>query len=192
MPNTDAKSSPQQQVVSCEFRLLNDNRCGRPAYWKWSHFRRATLIETHYCQEHGNGMRDEGRCAVDGSWSVIAAQPEMSEQEFDEIMERTNQACIAEYGKTFCELIEEGEAESAQRESPVVGSAIGSARRCVICGARVRNQNPKANTCSPDCTAMRDKKPAPDMPTKLCGSCQSPIDDSATTCESCGATDFDT
>lgn len=38
----------------------------------------------------------------------------MSEQEFDGIMERTNQACITKYGKTFCELLEEGEAESAQ------------------------------------------------------------------------------
>jgi len=49
--------------------------------------------------------------------ACCAAPPEMSEQEFDEIMERTNQACIAKYGKTVCELIEEGEAESAQHNS---------------------------------------------------------------------------
>jgi hypothetical protein len=28
-------------------------------------------------------------------------------------------------------------------------------RRCVICGASVRNMNPKCNTCSPDCTKAK-------------------------------------
>jgi len=63
-----------------------------------------------------NFPEDAARTAPGGSLhpAGCAAPPEMSEQEFDEIMERTNQACIAKYGKTFCELIEEGEAESAQ------------------------------------------------------------------------------
>lgn len=32
----------------------------------------------------------------------------------------------------------------------------GSARSCVICGARVRNQNPKTTTCDETCTAARN------------------------------------
>lgn len=36
-------------------------------------------------------------------------------------------------------------------------------RTCVICGARVRNMNPKTRTCSPDCTAKLHGRPAPEV-----------------------------
>lgn len=39
---------------------------------------------------------------------------EMSDEEFDELIDRWNKACIVKYGKTVCTLFEEGEAESAQ------------------------------------------------------------------------------
>lgn len=37
-------------------------------------------------------------------------------------------------------------------------------RTCIICGARVRNMNPKVVTCGPDCTAKHRGKPAPELP----------------------------
>lgn len=65
-------------------------------------------------------------------------------------------------------------------------------KRCVICGARVRNHNPKTITCSPECTAKRYGKPAPqEVPFKKCAACGETIADNDTSCASCGATDFD-
>ena len=45
------------------------------------------------------------------------------------------------------------EQSSAERVA-VVSSALVR-RRCVVCGARVRNQNPKTNTCDPTCTRAK-------------------------------------
>lgn len=67
----------------------------------------------------------------------------------------------------------------------------GKKRLCVICGARVRNMNPKANTCSSDCTAIKHGRPSVAIQSKLCGNCQSPITEDDTSCGSCGATDFE-
>lgn len=49
--------------------------------------------------------------------------------------------------KQFASLKPEREATLAAPSS--------SARRCVICGARVRNQNPKTTTCDEVCTGAK-------------------------------------
>lgn len=64
-------------------------------------------------------------------------------------------------------------------------------RLCIVCGARVRNQNPKCCTCSPECTAIRNHTISPEIHFRHCGVCQSPITDHATSCGACGATDFE-
>ncbi len=55
--------------------------CGRMCAWKWTHFPvravRKRLVQskepetTYYCREHGDGMRDEGKCAGHGTWERI-------------------------------------------------------------------------------------------------------------------------
>jgi hypothetical protein len=40
-------------------------------------------------------------------------------------------------------------------ESTAIKNHRVEARRCVICGARVRNINPKVNTCDPICTKAK-------------------------------------
>lgn len=51
-------------------------------------------------------------------------------------------------------------------------------RICVICGARVRNINPKVKTCSPRCTAKLHKKPEPpESPAETCIHCGVPCSD---------------
>jgi predicted nucleic acid-binding Zn ribbon protein len=64
-------------------------------------------------------------------------------------------------------------------------------RVCIVCGARVTNMNPKANTCSSRCTRKRDGKPDLEIIFNHCLVCQSPIEDNATHCNSCGANDFE-
>ena len=41
------------------------------------------------------------------------------------------------------------------QEQSALASCGGSVRSCEICGARVRNQNPKTTTCDPICTAAK-------------------------------------
>lgn len=56
------------------------------------------------------------------------------------------------------------ESRNATDRAKSIGAKMGSAhsldrlvkRRCVICGARVRNQNPKTTTCDETCTAARN------------------------------------
>lgn len=40
----------------------------------------------------------------------------MTDAEFDNFMDEVNRNCIREYGKTFCELIEDGEQERLEQE----------------------------------------------------------------------------
>lgn len=60
-------------------------------------------------------------------------------------------------------------------------------RSCIICGARVRNINPKADTCSSDCTAKKHNRKEPeryDGPTcKHCGVACS--EDEGIVCNAC-------
>jgi predicted nucleic acid-binding Zn ribbon protein len=44
-------------------------------------------------------------------------------------------------------------------------------KKCVVCGAKVRNQNPKTITCSPECTAKKNHEEAPDPKFKTCPGC---------------------
>jgi hypothetical protein len=60
-------------------------------------------------------------------------------------------------------------------------------RLCVICGARVRNINPKVNTCGPLCTAKKHGQPSPpERPVELCIHCGVPCgDDEGCVCNDC-------
>ena len=56
------------------------------------------------------------------------------------------------------------------RERGINGSTM-KRRVCIVCGARIRNQNPKTVTCGPDCTSKKNHTEAPDPKFKTCGGC---------------------
>ncbi len=58
-------------------------------------------------------------------------------------------------------------------------------RKCVICGARVRNENPKTKTCSPDCTAKLHGKPPPEPYIPKCKHCGLATEDGSNICDGC-------
>lgn len=60
-------------------------------------------------------------------------------------------------------------------------------RLCVVCGARVRNINPRVVTCSPDCTAKHHRRPAPEgRPVEMCIHCGVPCaEDEGRVCSDC-------
>lgn len=61
-------------------------------------------------------------------------------------------------------------------------------RLCIICGARVRNQNPKTVTCSPDCTAKKNGQPEPEVEFNRCIHCNTAITDKeGNVCNACYA-----
>lgn len=65
-------------------------------------------------------------------------------------------------------------------------------RLCVICGARVRNQNPKTTTCCPDCTAVKNGKPPTEEPEiNICKYCGIAIDDDLWHCNACADTSIE-
>lgn len=57
-------------------------------------------------------------------------------------------------------------------------------RLCSICGARVRNMNPKVDTCGPVCTSKK-KELRGDRITGLCEFCRAPIFDHSQHCVEC-------
>lgn len=63
----------------------------------------------------------------------------------------------------------------------------GQMRLCVVCGARVRNINPRVVTCSPNCTARHHGRPAPEpQPVESCKHCGKPCsDDEGIVCDEC-------
>lgn len=59
-------------------------------------------------------------------------------------------------------------------------------RLCVICGARVRNLNPKTKTCSPLCTAKLHRRPEPEPHIEHCIHCGVACgEDEGRVCEDC-------
>lgn len=83
MTTTDSTTTPARApgtvpaLVGCDFfftvRSDRGHRyptCGKPSAWKWT-TKRGTVA--HYCQEHGDGMRNEGRCADSGKWERLTA-----------------------------------------------------------------------------------------------------------------------
>lgn len=62
---------------------------------------------------------------------------------------------------------------------------MSAPRLCVICFARVTNQNPLTVTCGPDCTAKHRGKKVPEPQFRHCPVCQSPVADDASRCGSC-------
>lgn len=94
----------------------------------------------------------------------------------------------------------------ATSEPPVAGSAIGSLRAgaspsdslissvvrsekavrrvCVVCGAKVRNQNPKTKTCDSVCTAARANVKT--RPEQLKWEMEHPREDDHEYCRGCG------
>lgn len=58
---------------------------------------------------------------------------------------------------------------------------------CIICGARVRNINPKADTCSPECTAKKHGKKEPEQYFATCIHCGIAIhdEDEGCVCNDC-------
>ena len=71
-----------QLTVRCQF-FVGGIECGKPAAWKWTHQKRKLGKRawanppkaeiTHYCQEHGDDMMNEGRCKDSGMWEHLAA-----------------------------------------------------------------------------------------------------------------------
>lgn len=58
-------------------------------------------------------------------------------------------------------------------------------RICIICGARVKNQNPKTVTCSPICTAKYHKLESSKSVYNYCADCGIAIHDDMVYCERC-------
>jgi len=58
-------------------------------------------------------------------------------------------------------------------------------RKCIICGAKVKNINKAVVTCGPDCTAKKNGEPDPDIVFNVCRMCGLAIDDNSKYCIVC-------
>lgn len=74
----------------------------------------------------------------------------------------------------------------SRRDKAMKWNKVLQAKKCVVCGARVRNQNPRTTTCDAICTAARNNGKTREQQVAWELEHPSEQDDAGTYCRGCG------